>query len=325
MQTSADHTSSLLRSVPSSVLRERGPRGTVYEVGIRLPNGPVLTVRVELPPDFPNLAPIIRIADQGVTHPWLDANGRVVGLSMLYHWNARTSDLGQVVQAALTEFCMRPPNVTPGFRAAAQAAAAVPVQQQFVSQPVMPVPQPIAKPNVEHEHSSKDIQLPPIPDAYPELENLDDARLKQLMVEEEAYAIFFNNLAVVNDVQQLRDSLRGGNAGKARENVSVNQELTKSLANIEVLKGRFSKARLDFSAVSSQSAHLIGPAVQPSALPDEFDRLARDIDEESEALMSNLYNDPSAMDANLAKYRAMRVEYHTRKMKADRCRAQLSD
>jgi len=36
--------------------------------------------------DFPQVPPVLRFINPGVSHPWLDAQGRVVGLNELYTW-----------------------------------------------------------------------------------------------------------------------------------------------------------------------------------------------------------------------------------------------
>jgi hypothetical protein len=60
----------------------------------------------------------------------------------------------------------------------------------------------------------------------------------------------------------------------------------------------------------------------PHRLADELERLAHEADDESEALVPSLHaRDSPEMDAAAwSRYRELRVLYHTRMAKAERCR-----
>src|SRR4051794_29841090 len=94
---------SLMRTVPSAANRSPSDN-SIFDVGIRLSDSKILTLRTELPIDFPRGPPTLRLLDPGAQHPWLDNSGRLAEPADLYNWNERTSDLGVVVQKALTEF-----------------------------------------------------------------------------------------------------------------------------------------------------------------------------------------------------------------------------
>ena len=78
------------------------PDRSSFELAIKFPPNGAVTLRVDLPADFPRAAPALRITTPGVSHPWLDAQGRVVGLTELYNWCARLRGGGVLTRAAGT-------------------------------------------------------------------------------------------------------------------------------------------------------------------------------------------------------------------------------
>lgn len=59
----------------------------IYDIGLRLPSGEVLTVQLILPVGFPVEAPTVTVLQRVVTHPWLDMHQRVVGSPELQCWH----------------------------------------------------------------------------------------------------------------------------------------------------------------------------------------------------------------------------------------------
>ena len=57
---------SLLRANPTAAARN--PERSIFELGLRLQTGHVLTLRVSLPQGFPATPPQVSIVDKGVQH-----------------------------------------------------------------------------------------------------------------------------------------------------------------------------------------------------------------------------------------------------------------
>ena len=57
---------SLLRANPTAAARN--PERSIFELGLRLQSGQILTLRVSLPSAFPAGPPQVSIVDQGVQH-----------------------------------------------------------------------------------------------------------------------------------------------------------------------------------------------------------------------------------------------------------------
>ena len=83
--TREQHIAQLMTLNPTA--QARNQQRTIFEVGLRLATGVVLTLRTTLPPGFPAQAPQLQINSPAM-HPWLDAYARVTGCAELNAWNA---------------------------------------------------------------------------------------------------------------------------------------------------------------------------------------------------------------------------------------------
>ena len=299
--TRQQQIASLTSTVPSIVAQG----DSAFEVGLLLPDGKILTLRTELPSDFPTVAPTIRIVDQGVTHPWLDSSGRLMGLSTLYRWDQRTSWLGNVVNEALKEFVKHPPHFNPAISAA-----------QRISRPRASSP-----PRYSQSSQSKasHLQMPAVPSSFKELENRDSQELQSLLENEEKFLELFNSLSVVENIFSLRDSLRVGNEEKARENLSKSAEVDTLRMTVETLADQLNHVRREFAHLLEEQNSLDSP-IDPYELANELEELAGRSDMESLQLEDSMFDDASMLETRLAEYRRLRTEYHVRKAKADLCR-----
>jgi hypothetical protein len=306
-----EQVASLMRVVPSAANRSPSDNA-IFDVGIRLSDQKILTLRTELPPQFPRVPPILRILDPGATHPWLDSSGRVADIAELYNWEERSSDLGQVVQKALTEFCTRPPHINPALIAAQK------VQNNWVQT----LPTPPQQTTSSSAENSQIIQLT-VPNAFPELETLDQKSLQELMENDAAFIKFFESLSVVSNAMQLRDSVRTGNVEKATENITLGRDITAHQSSIDSLNQQVADARNRYSRLTTEQKMVESP-LEPRKLAEEFETLARQSDEISEEAAMHIFDDAANVDSNLARFRALRVQYHLRKATADRCRAQFA-
>jgi len=307
----SEQIESLRRCVPSAV--SRSPEDTVFDVGIRLSEQKILTMRIELPVDFPRSAPVLRIIDPGATHDWLDSSGRVVGVSELYNWTERTSVLGDVVQKTLAAFCTRPPHINPALARRPSSNWTQPVQT--------PAP---SRTRLNNDTSQQLIQLN-VPESFPEIEKYDQKQLQDLLENEATFVKLFESLNVVNNALQLRDSLKQSNAQKARENIRANEEANALYQSLIPLNRSLNEVRQEFEQLLEQYSSATTP-LDPRQICDGLDLLARQTDNASEELARQiLFDDVASVESNLTKYRELRVKYHLRRAKAERCRSQFSN
>ncbi|KAH9256908.1 hypothetical protein BASA81_004729 [Batrachochytrium salamandrivorans] len=268
MLTRFQQVASLQRSVPSAVSRAQDNH--LFDVGLRLSDGKLLTLRIELGADFPQTAPVLRITDPGVAHEWLDSSGRVAGLDMLYRWDARTSNLGTVVQYALSQFCIKPPHVVAG---------------SFHNTVPSPPPRPLSSPSTAKtaKSSTNNNQLEPvqIPSEFLELDNLSPAQLEELMTSESAFTAFFDRLSVVSTLSALKQSIQSENSAKAMKNVSKAQQLEDAEKRMRALNDELGQERTKYTQMVQKEE---GLRANPRHFADQLEHLARQADDESESL-----------------------------------------
>ena len=113
----AAHIDRLLRLFPST-RRTALPTGSdglqaILEIVFEANNG-LRTLRVYVPSEFPVAPPTMQVIG-GLTHPWLDSYGRVVGCPTLSTWSPTSSLLEAVVQDVLVglQIGMTPTELSP--------------------------------------------------------------------------------------------------------------------------------------------------------------------------------------------------------------------
>ena len=113
----AAHIDRLLRLFPSTRRVNLPPGGEGLQAVLELvfeANDGLQTLRVYLPAEFPVAPPAMQVVG-GLTHPWLDSFGRVVGCPTLVAWSPATSLLEGVVQDVLVglQIGMTPTDLSP--------------------------------------------------------------------------------------------------------------------------------------------------------------------------------------------------------------------
>lgn len=100
------------------VARQAADDPNAWEIGLALSAqgpfaGKILTVRVMLPPGFPEggIRPMMRIMDQGARHAIINADGFVVGAPELSAWDPRRGNLGTAVSAVMNKLTAVPPTL----------------------------------------------------------------------------------------------------------------------------------------------------------------------------------------------------------------------
>jgi hypothetical protein len=260
-----------------------GPDRAYYDLGLKLSSqspAAVLTLRTELPPDFPQVPPILRFVNPNVAHPWLDAQGRVVGLHDLYNWDWRVSDLGDVVRAltvpaaagltdcrfpasadgAMTEFTLHPPRLSqpappPPLPARPSNSAPPPSYSSSRSSPPSgPASgaQQQQQRQQQQQHADQ-VQVPPIPSDFPELQRLNMAQLQALLDSETTFMSLFNSLSVVSNVNDIRQAMQTNNVALATRNVESQAPVEEAKARIQSLGEQLRRSRGEFEVgVSSR-------------------------------------------------------------------------
>ncbi|KAI8811949.1 hypothetical protein BJ742DRAFT_794284 [Cladochytrium replicatum] len=118
-------------------------RNSEYQITLPLPAGapnspPTIYLIITLPPDFPQVAPVIHVRPPGLAHAWINAaTGELTGHERLAKggkWSQHVS-LGRVVKEIGQELTMRPPVRSQNPSIAGSSLGSVPVPSSFGNQP----------------------------------------------------------------------------------------------------------------------------------------------------------------------------------------------
>ena len=99
---------SLMRRFPLARKEPAAQGHDVYDLGVRVADGQVVTLRILMGPLFPQQPPQLTVLPPG-RHRWLDPQGNIVNMADLGvgQWTMRT-DIGRVVYDVMQEFTANP-------------------------------------------------------------------------------------------------------------------------------------------------------------------------------------------------------------------------
>ena len=275
----------LFQQLPSVV--SRNENRSILEVGLKMSStGKVLVLRVELPEEFPNIPPNLKISCIGnnVFHPWLVSGGQVVGLKDLYSWNAETHTLYAAVQQVISEFSLNPPRLVatsqppPAYNASSSSSSTNGgngPSSQVIKQQQKPI-----KENQQVEDDGEVI-LPPIPSEFQELNDLDAAELQRLLDRDDLFFNFFNSLDLVQNLNQLITSIQSGNFQNATENLKKKEEMEILISKINSREEKIADAIEIYNLLESEKAKSM-IKFSSTELKLQFKKLADQADEQCE-------------------------------------------
>eukprot|EP01116_Phalansterium_solitarium_P022116 TRINITY_DN7187_c0_g1_i1.p1 TRINITY_DN7187_c0_g1~~TRINITY_DN7187_c0_g1_i1.p1 ORF type:complete len:271 (+),score=79.75 TRINITY_DN7187_c0_g1_i1:102-914(+) len=233
-----------LRSKQVESLRQYFPtvkevtKEALYEVIINLPTRRVITLRIHLPVDFPRRPPSLQIYPPA-QHRFVDAQSFVTPAAHdnLGRWPVH-ANLGKTLYEIVQKLMQEPPNLlsslassSSGSPSLSMSASGLPPPQPVppqlqqagytavgypspsgsaVSGPSQPSPTP---PQPPPRHQTR---LPDIPTSFPELDGKTPAELTALINDEAAFQRFFEQLAAVQTMKNIRDDLRAAAEDLAR-------------------------------------------------------------------------------------------------------------
>ena len=283
-----------------------------YRIDFTAGNQP-LVMLIELSPKFPNERPSIRIEPPGMSHPWLDAGGNVVGAPGLISYSAH-SDLGRVVQAIKRDLERKPPvkvqyhsgqNYMNGAQYPPSSQPALGAHYPSVRLPAYQLPQ-------QPQH--------PVPqrNVIAELKDLSQAELEELNTDSRALQAFTKTLqnpamdSVESKIQTTRDSvskLVEQNRGLCDQVKSKKSDLDQRLSDHQMLIGEVKELEDRVEAARSQNTlATIGDILKTQCFKDE---------EESESCAERYLQGDVSTDEFLSDYIKLRSQHHQKKAKLD--------
>ena len=205
--------------IPSIFPSHRPACRSLLEVGVRLQDSTLTSLRISLPPGFPGERPALSITSP-VRHPWVDSIGRL-SFPMLDRWGGSNVRLAAVVAEAFKGLGGSP--VAAPSKAGGQAAAGRPQQAPPASQQQQQQQQQqlggagsglgSGPPSLAPAGSSTSMSAsgsgalprpPPIPLTFEEVEALGEEELSAAMSDREAYQALVAAAAARLNLWQVR-------------------------------------------------------------------------------------------------------------------------
>ncbi|XP_046440442.1 vacuolar protein sorting-associated protein 37A-like [Daphnia pulex] len=259
-----------------------------------------LTIKIQLPPDFPTQKPLIWISP-AIQHNWVTDNGRIMSPGLVNY--SEHSDLGQIVNAIIRELKKLPeiktfPNGQNGVSSNRETFLSA---SQFSQQ-----------------------QYFPIPPFIPELESLSRNQIKNLSENEDVLHQFVEELpqaeAASKDVQNHMDNVEkiARSVSDLKETWNVKRQ--KILEHYEMLN----KLKQDWDSLNTQH-HNLSQRYIPNNIEASLKQAASLADEKSEEIAEVFLSGQMDVDAFLSSYTASRTESHIRKTKEEILHKQLQE
>ncbi|KAI9557041.1 Vacuolar protein sorting-associated protein 37A [Daphnia sinensis] len=268
-----------------------------YHVFFRSGNSE-LTLKIQLPSDFPTQKPLIWI-NPVIQHNWVTDNGRIMSPGLVNY--SEHSDLGQIVHSIVREMKKLPemksyPN---GVRSSSET---FPSASQQVSQQ----------------------QYVPIPPFIPELESLSRNQIKNLSEHEDILHQFVDELpqaeTVAADVKNHLDNVEKIAKSIGDLKKTLNTKRQQILQHYETLN----ELKLEWDASSAQH-HNLSQCYLPNNIEGSLRQAATLADEKSEEIAEVFLSGQMDVDTFLSSYTASRTESHIRKTKEEILHKQLQE
>ncbi|XP_057373874.1 vacuolar protein sorting-associated protein 37A-like [Daphnia carinata] len=256
-----------------------------------------LTLKIQLPSDFPTQKPLIWI-NPVIQHNWITDNGRIMSPGLVNY--SEHSDLGQIVHSIVREMTKLPeiksyPN---GERSSSETFLSTSQlsQQQYF----------------------------PIPPFIPELESLSRYQIKNLSESEDVLHQFVEDLpqaeAVAIDVKNHLDVVEKIARSIADLKKTLNAKRQLILQHYETLN----ELKLEWDSSSTQH-HNLSQCYLPNNIEGSLRQAATLADEKSEAIAEVFLSGQMDVDTFLSSYTASRTESHIRKTKEEILHKQLQE
>jgi len=277
-----------------------------------------LVIRVSLPPAFPNAAPMVAVTTPGARHPWLDNSGRVVGAPALNSWNAY-SRLDAAVGEVLSHFVAHPPTIgfgpsQPPYPGATGNRSSAPYQSSSRGSG--------SGAREKKEEDDDGVFLPPVPDEFPELAEIDSDQLTKLRDDPGEFKSYFESLPMPTMAFEMREQITESNKKQAKLNLSFKERI-EDLQNATIkLQEEAAEHWKRFKELEARQDVAMGQ-YDPLRLLTKLEASCTKLDDESELLASEFMNGDVPLNEFLTRELELRKLYHLRKAKAERFRFQL--
>jgi len=257
-------------------------------------------------------------------HRWIDSSQqhRVIGypnINTVDQWANSEETLGHAVAAIVKHLQLNPPTVSLFTNPALLDMQ----NKSVVSQTRVPkrANQPLSPPAYETAvEEDFDINIPPIPTEFPELEFLSKDEMKQLVDDEDIFQAFLQTK--VTNIQEFLQSNLEGTYQSAKNNLEQESELLALHTEATNLHQLLTKKGTVFATLTERQ-ELLTERPDKRLVVRKLMVAKKEIDDESEDMASSYVNgDLTDVDINefIRTYTEKRILYHIRNAKIERLR-----
>jgi len=248
---------------------------STYDTVFQTKSGDALILRVHIPPSGLNIlgtsackAPMMTLVGVRVTHPWVDSKMRVVGYSSIAtddQWTASGMKLGAAVNDVVRHLQLEPPTVIEITDESLKRLQRTLAQKQegqssYVSNSDAPSSANASNPQPSppsYEAVSFHIPIPPIPESFPDLEDLPRSVLDELNEDDASFHHHFSQISGVATVKDLMTSIYKGNRETAESNLKKQEELETLYAEVQSLQNDLKSQIQTFETLQNENKSVL--------------------------------------------------------------------
>jgi len=312
-------------------------KNSLYDVPITLPNRTTITFRVNLPTDFPKVAPNIQVLPP-VQHRLVDQQMNIMPQAHdnLLRWTPQCS-LGRTIFELVQRFIQDPPQIAVQPNPYVNNAPPVypyGTPQSTLNNPPPPYatsnspnssnnsmssypnvnsgPNMTGNPNGPTHHTPQ----PVVPASFPELDRKSPAELSQMLNDETEFNKFFDALPVVQNMRKIRDDLRANNEELAKKTLSKESEIEQLRSELAGSMEIIQQQRAAFEVKLERQKEVM-KQFSASALIQKLDLSAQDAEAESDALANRFLSGDVDYKDFIRDFMEKRKLFHLRSAKKE--------
>eukprot|EP00051_Salpingoeca_urceolata_P001741 m.43740 g.43740 ORF g.43740 m.43740 type:complete len:308 (+) comp11654_c0_seq3:395-1318(+) len=275
-------------------------RDSQYEVAF-VSGGRPIQLRIVLPSGFPQQGPNVYVTP-AVVHPWVNEQMAVTGCARLQSWRMH-SDLGQAIQDIVRQFEQYPPSFS-------TFAPNQPYQPPASSGGGGHAPRPSWQP------AAASVDVIPLPEQFPELEQLSFADLQQLNENKTKLVEFVGGLEFLKTLSAKEAELREDTEKLARANLEREPTLTEARERLQQKHQVLREKRSEFDDLVAQQQEL-SKRFAPQSILDSLRIAAHTAEEEAEGIVHDFHAGKMTVDKFVEAFVAKKTLHHLRKAKEE--------
>jgi len=301
-------------------------------------------LRVYIPTDNTN-APQMTLYGVIASHSWLDIRMRVIGygpISSDQSWSSSNLKLGDAVYAVIHHFQLQPPSISQivdeNLRRRQQGLPGTANNKQTATK-TSNRPNATSSSNGTHGGNGAVVQataidkkekackvdedelsslIPRVPTSFPEIEEMSLSQLNDLVNNKEALDTFINNISVVANLNELKESIETSNVDTATANLALEEKVKSICMEVETLKQDLKSNVETYQQLDARRAAMTRPPEIHEALQELTVAKKKALNESDEFADDWVESGGSDVSAFVKQFMETRVLHHTRAAKAER-------